>query len=147
MAGVEKAISEGPYGRCVYKCDNDVVDHQVVNLLYENGATASFTMTAFHATSDRKTRIFGTKGQLTGDGIEIVHFDFLSDSTHRYNIETCPEMKGHGGGDYEIMKSFVSAVANNDPSKILSGPQESLETHLTVFAAEQARLNSTVVNL
>ncbi len=55
-----QALREGPYGRCVYECDNDVVDHQVVNLLYENGATASFTMTGLSEFADRKTTLFGT---------------------------------------------------------------------------------------
>ena len=61
-AGIEKALREGPYGRCVYACDNNVVDHQVVNMEYEGGATASFTMTAFTADFTRQIKIMGTRG-------------------------------------------------------------------------------------
>ena len=57
--GVQAALRDGPYGRCVYECDNDVVDNQVVNLLFEGGRTAAFTMTGFSEYQDRKTRIFG----------------------------------------------------------------------------------------
>ncbi len=136
-AGVDEALRTGPYGRCVYECDNDVVDHQVVNLEYENGATASFTMIATSETRERETIIFGTRGELRGNGEKIVHYDFLTENTETIEIEL-PE-SGHSGGDYALMKSFVAAVAQRDRSGILSGPTESLETHLTVFAAEQAR--------
>ena len=65
----------------MYDCDNDVVDHQVVNMLFDGGKTAAFTMTAFNRGSHRKTRIFGTRGEIYGDGVIIEHFDFLSDET------------------------------------------------------------------
>jgi predicted dehydrogenase len=135
--GVEEALRTGPYGRCVYECDNDVVDHQVVNLEYESGATAAFTMIATSEMRERETIIFGTKGEMRTNGEKIVHYDFLTESTETFEVEQSES--GHAGGDYALMKSFVTAVAQRDPSMILSGPEESLETHLTVFAAEQAR--------
>jgi predicted dehydrogenase len=140
-AGVEAALRNGPYGRCAYECDNDVVDHQVVNLLYSGGATASFTMTAFTPLADRKTTLFGTRGQLSGDGRIITHFDFSTETTREIDTLT-PEVKasGHGGGDFGLMRSFLDAVRTGDQSLILSGPDETLETHLTVFAAERSRL-------
>jgi len=151
FAGAEKALKEGPYGRCVYQCDNNVVDHQVVNMLFDNGSTATFTMTAFDEFKGRLTRIFGTKGRLYGDGSVIEHVDFLKDSSEKIETKD-PEgekasLAGHGGGDYRLMENFVEAVANNDPNRILSGPEETLETHLIVFAAEKARLTNTVVEI
>lgn len=148
---VTDALENGPYGRCVYECDNDVVDHQVVNLLFKKGKTATFTMTAFNKASNRKTRIFGTRGEIYGDGQNIEIFDFLTDQTRTIDTEAGADgstaLGGHGGGDYGLMDHFVSAVAKNDPSLILSGADESLETHLMVFAAERARRENTVVNL
>jgi predicted dehydrogenase len=144
--GIRTVLREGPYGRCVYECDNDVVDHQVVNLLYENGATASFTMIGTCETRDRETIIFGTRGELRGDGEKIVHYDFLSGQTREIIVQKPGTgLDGHGGGDYGLMQHFVAAVAKRDPQLILSGPAESLETHLTVFAAEQARRENRVV--
>ena len=134
-------LKTGPYGRCVYACDNDVVDHQVVNLLYTNGITATFTMTAFTDMAGRATRIFGTHGSLEGDSEKIIHRDFLTNSETVIDTATADTsiLGGHGGGDLGLMEAFIGAVASNDPSKILSGIDESLDTHLTVFAAEQAR--------
>jgi len=148
-AGLLKALADGPYGRCVYECDNDVVDHQVVNLLYDNGATASFTMTAFTEWGiDRQTRLFGTLGEVRGDGRTITHYDFLT--LKEQVIEVPPattEMLVHSDSDYLLMRHFVDAVATRDPSKVLSGPDETLETHLTVFAAEEARRERRVVDV
>jgi predicted dehydrogenase len=143
------ALETGPYGRCVYECDNDVVDHQVVNMLFANEKTASFTMTAFNQAAHRKTHIFGTRGELYGNGVTIEHFDFLNDQ--RQYIETIDsdgtQLGGHGGGDYGLMDRFVSAVSAGDPGMILSGPDQSLETHRMVFAAERARRENSVVDL
>lgn len=58
-ASIRQAIQEGPYGRCVYFCDNDVVDHQVVNLEMEGGLTVNFTMSAFTAGGGRYTNFMG----------------------------------------------------------------------------------------
>ena len=142
-----EALRTGPYGRCVYECDNDVVDHQEVNLLYEGGATAAFTMTAFTEGAGRQTRIFGTQGELRGDSERITHYDFLTNRTRTVDTRKKSRLSGHGGGDHGLMESFVAAVATRDPGKILSGAQESLETHLTVFAAEQARREGRVITV
>jgi predicted dehydrogenase len=147
-AGVRRALQEGPYGRCVYECDNDVVDHQVVNLLYEGGATASFTMTAFSEQADRKTTIFGTRGELRGDGQKITVYDFLTRKTRVFDTLTEEAAaSGHGGGDYGLMQRFVAAVSSRDASLILSGAQETLETHWTTFQAEQSRLEGQTLDV
>ncbi|MFH1616429.1 MAG: hypothetical protein ABIG61_15250 [Planctomycetota bacterium] len=147
--GIREAIRTGPYGRCVYGCDNNVADHQVVNMLFEGGQTASFTVTAFTEHWGRKTRIFGTHGQIYGDSSRIEHFDFLSDQTKNYDVSILDDSiaGAHGGGDYRLADAFIQAVATGDTAGIMSGPQETLETHLMVFAAEQARLESKVVEL
>jgi predicted dehydrogenase len=143
--GVVEALKTGPYGRCVWACDNDVVDNQVVNMLFEGGKTASLTMTAFCDVTHRKTRIFGTKGRIEGNVDTIELYDFLSDETEL--IENDDTSGGHGGGDYYIMEHFAKALANNDPSSMLSGAQETLESHMMTFAAERARKTCSVITL
>ena len=148
-AGVEKALREGPYGRCVYECDNDVVDNQVVNMLFESGKTASFSMMAFTRLGHRRTRIFGTRGEIYGNGQQIHIHRFVGDETEVIDTTRSDAAitGGHGGGDYGLMSAFIEAVANNDPTNLLSGPDETLESHLIVFAAEQARREHRVVDL
>ncbi len=140
-----EAIETGPYGQCVYACDNDVVDNQVVSMEFEGGRSASFTMTAF-AKGGRKTTVFGTRGELICNEHTIIHNDFLRDTTSELDTRQTSSgaLAGHGGGDYGIMDSFIGAVADRNPSRILSGPDETLETHRMVFAAERARHNGTV---
>ena len=107
-------------------------------------------MTAFNAAGHRQTRIFGTRGLFEGDGVTIRHTDFLTDKVTTINTDTNPDgslLSGHGGGDFGLMDSFVRAIAENDPTQILSGPDETLESHLMVFAAEQARLKNRVIEL
>jgi len=147
--GLTEALRTGPYGRCVYECDNDVVDHQVVNLQFAGGRTASFTMTAFTKAGHRRTCIFGTRGEIYGDGETISVFDFQTDETTTFDTRASDASLagGHGGGDYGLMASFIKAVANDDPSGLLSGPDETLESHLMVFAAEQSRRENRVVQM
>lgn len=143
---VFRALKEGPYGRCVYACDNDVVDHQVVNMEFDAGATASFTMTAFNLAGGREIYVMGDRGTLrcTDDGIE--HVDFLTNVKKTVPMDMGDGLitSGHGGGDQILMKRFLAAVRENDPTFITSGPAVSLESHQIVFAAERARRLGTV---
>jgi len=133
------ALATGPYGRCVYACDNDVVDHQVVNLEYANGATASFTMSAFTPVRGRLTRIGGTRGYIESRGSAIKVFDYLTENWRTIDTKA-PDAGisgGHGGGDGSIMDAFTRAVSTGDRSHILSG----------VFAAEEARRMGCIVDV
>jgi predicted dehydrogenase len=141
---VERALRDGPYGRCVWDCDNDVVDHQVVSLLYEGGATASLTMTAFTKMRERETRIFGTRGELRGDGAMVEVYDFLTRTTTRHESG----YHGiHGGGDDGVMADFVTAAAAGDPALVPTRPRDTLESHRIAFAAETSRREGRTISL
>ncbi|TXT08707.1 hypothetical protein VHUM_02835 [Vanrija humicola] len=127
---ITDALNTGPYGVCVYEAGNDVVDHQVVNIEYEGGVTAM---------------IQGTRGELRGDMKTFTVYDFL---TRTSKTHTPREVAGaaHGGGDDGLSESFVQAVLSRDQSKLGVTPQDVLNSHLTVFAAEQARKEKRVVD-
>ncbi len=143
---VEKALRTGRYGLCAYACDNNVVDNQLVNIQFKNGSSASFTMTAFSANSGRKSTIYGTKAQITVEADKIEIFDFIHEKTETINVSLPVNslLDRHEGGDRGVIKNFIEAIMAGDPSMVISGPDESLESHLTVFKAEQSRKNGTI---
>lgn len=145
--GVLKALETGPYGRCVYACDNDVVDHQVVSLEFAGGLTATFTMTAFTTMRGRNTRLFGSHGEITTDSRVITIDDFVTGERRVIDTDVDADTGaagGHGGGDGGLITAFAAALRTGDTSLVLSGAQDSLQSHLMVFAAERARRQGTV---
>lgn len=142
-----KALKKGPYGRCVYHCDNNVVDHQVVNIEFGNKVTAAFTMCAFTNETTRTIKLMGTKGEIRGvmekNEIEVIDF-----STGARDVISLKETKfGHSGGDDGIMQNFVRLLQQEDTSGGLTSAKTSLQGHLMAFAAEKSRLVNEVIDI
>lgn len=146
VEAVNKALEEGPYGRCVYECDNNVVDHQSTILEFENGVTVNFNLSAFTNKVHRTIKIMGTKGEIRGDDskneIEVQIFD----SNEKKIINPKIVAGGHGGGDTGIMEDFLSLIQLKE-GKALTSASISVQSHIMAFAAEESRLNNTVVNI
>ena len=138
--GIINALYETDYGKCVYQLDNNVVDHQVVNMEFEDGATATFSMCGFTREQTRIVQIMGTKGEIRGkmDDNQISVYDFLTkqETIIKFNHPT----GGHGGGDRGIMKDFLSDIKRTDKRESISSASASLDSHLMAFAAEESRL-------
>ncbi len=134
---IRAAIANGPYGRCVFLCDNTVVDHQSVSILFRNNVVANFLMTGFTKDNHRTIRLFGTEGELSGDmesgKITLSRFDSAKEET----IPVERTESGHGGGDEQIMTDFIAAI--RDGRSISTSLEESIDSHLMVFAAEEDR--------
>ncbi len=151
-ADIEKLITETNYGRCVYQCDNDVVDHQVVNLEYRSGATASFTMSAFNE-GGRRIRVMGTKGELDARmGSEtITVYDFATRTREEIKIADAildeSIASGHGGGDLGIIRALCQSFSGNYKGNSIADITTSIDNHLTAFAAEESRLTDKVILL
>lgn len=146
---VMEALLHGPYGRCVYDCDNDVVDHQIVNMEFEDGTTASLSMNAFNQ-GGRFIRVFGTKGELTmASGEEFIVYSFADRKEKRVPVQEYGNSvtDGHGGGDTGIMVDTVKYFGEDIASKSICDVRMSYLSHLIAFAAEESRLTGTVVDL
>ena len=143
-----KALESGPYGRCVYHCDNNVVDNQTVNMQFGNGTTVVLFMHGHSHQEGRTMRYDGTRATLRGsfssDGGKIEIHDHLTDTKERVKIPTT-DGTGHGGGDFGIVAGFVRALRGE--AEALTNAQISLESHLMAFAAEESRQNNSVVNM
>ncbi|MEK3984231.1 Gfo/Idh/MocA family oxidoreductase [Paenibacillus sp. FSL K6-3166] len=133
------AILNGPYGKCVYRTDNNVVDHQTVNMEFENGVTVIFSMCGFTRDINRTIQIMGTKGEIRGDLLSgcIDLFEFSSGT--QSIIHTPTSDGGHQGGDDGIMQQFLSDLRNERYMNTLTSAEASLESHLMAFAAEESR--------
>ncbi len=146
---VLQALKEGPYGGCVYYCDNDVVDHQVVNMEFAGGISVTLTMHGHSHIEHRTTRIEGSRATLTADfgsgGSWIEVNEHLSDSCQRY--ETGSIDSGHGGGDSALMDAFIYSLTGGEEDQNLTTAKQSIESHLLAFAAEEARLQGTVIDM
>jgi len=148
---VEKAIRTTQYGKCVFKCDNNVVDHQTVNLLFEDGVTATFTMNAFNK-GGRSLHIMGTKGELraamSGANTPITVYDFETLKTTEYDAKgTDGIVGGHGGGDWGIINALKELLEEKCREEDVSNINISVANHMIVFAAEKARREGTVVDV
>jgi predicted dehydrogenase len=148
--GRMRALREGPYGRCVYHCDNDVADHQQVLLEFANGVTATLTVSAFTADNTRTIKLMGTRGEIRGrlDSGEIELRTFHPEQLEQVGV-SADEVGGHAGGDEALMAAFCADVARRRAGEAgessLTSLQESLESHRIAFAAERARVEGVVV--
>lgn len=152
LEGRMKALREGPYGRCVYHCDNDVVDHQVMSMEFEGGLTANFTMSAFtpqQGMGSRQTRLMGTRGYLDGNMSQFTVTQFVGNKqeTFKTNELGGDAGSGHGGGDFGLMGNFVKALAEKNNSLLTSTVEVSVESHIMAFRGEESRKKGQVIKI
>lgn len=146
FAGRLKALKEGPYGRCVFRCNNSVVDHQVVSIEFEGGITASFSMSGFTHDISREIKIMGTLGVIEGklESNQIEIHQFGNGCREVIHIPQCPGR--HSGGDYGLMEHLLRQY-HNEGIEDLTSAEGSLMSHIMAFAAEESRLTGKVVDI
>ena len=143
---VIEELGKTQYGKCVFKCDNhNVVDHQTVNMEFEDDVTVTFTMSAFNL-GGRRIRIMGTKGMIDAHAWEptITYQNLITQETTKINVDNMvlgdSILSGHGGGDSGIMNSLYDLLSGKANYEDLSNISISVKNHKIVFAAEKSRL-------
>lgn len=143
---VEKAVAEGPYGRCVFSCDNNVMDHQSTILEFEDDVTVTFNLSAFTNKVHRTIKVMGTKGEIRADDSlnEVSYQIFARDEKCVMNPKVVAG--GHGGGDTGLMNDFIDLIQNQN-GEGLTAASKSVQSHMMAFAAEEARMKNKVVEM
>ncbi len=150
--GVLRALREGRYGRCVFRCDNDVCDHQSTLIEFEDGITAAFTLSGMTNFMRRTIHIMCENGELWGDDskgeIRLSEFRPNNVAGFREEVIHIGTISGdHGGGDEGLMNDFAAGLRHERTSGSRSSIQRSIESHLMACAAEEARLRGTTVDM
>lgn len=138
---LEKGEKGRLFGRCVFRCDNNVVDNQTVNIEFENGVRCVMTVTAFNEKNHRHTEIRGTKGTLIADDSHsILEFQPFDGRKRRIRVNLIPIVRGHYGGDQGLMKAATAMLENkSDPGVLYTWISDTVESHRIVAAAEKSR--------
>lgn len=145
-----EALKTGPYGRCVYRCDNNVCDHMSIILEFDNGVTATFSLTAQTSACYRNIHIMCEDGEIEADDgrrqiVVTRHVSGQADTFTQRVINVRTNGSGHGGGDAGIMEDFSASL--NDSGESRSSISRSVESHLMACAIEEARLTGKVVDM
>ena len=142
--------SDSPFGRCVWACDNTVVDHQTVAIEFENGATAVHNLVGGTARSMRRIHLLGTHGEIEGvfsdsrftiraadPGADKGYSEEIVDLNVTGDFDGLSG--GHGGGDMRLMADVVHVLRGKAPSIATTNLEDSVYGHLIGFRAEQSR--------
>lgn len=145
-AGREHALRTGPYGRCAFQAGSTVVDHQVVAMQTESGASATLTMHGHSPHEHRSLRYDGTRATIRGVFGRRQHLEIgrHRDGSFR-EVPVAAQDGGHGGGDDGIMRAFVDSLSSGTPGP--TDAWDALESHLLAFSAEHARVTQEIVNM
>lgn len=145
-------LRKSPWGRCVYRCDNDVVDRQVLAMEFEGGVTATFTMTAFE--NGRHIEVYGTRGVLKGGETYRKHFGSHivviphEGQPKRYTVQAQDGgYELHGGGDAGLIDALYDEMTKPASEPLEAGIDSTAHSHILAFAAEEARITRRTVDL
>ena len=143
LENITEVLANSNYGRCVYRMDNDVVDHQTVNLQFEDGVTATFQMVGFTNKQTREIHVMGTKGEIWGDfKTRKLYWQRFGGDVQTVDLDAlCTDFTGHGGGDERLVYDVVRFTRGDDfDTTSMTSVDRSAESHYLAFAAEHSRV-------
>ena len=135
---IEKELEQGLYGRCIYHCDNDVVDHQIVSMEMESEVTINFSMDIFTLEDHRATQICLTEGEIEGDETQIKVRRFRGGEETIYDFSDIKHKPFHAGADLDLMNDFIEAI-QTEGKYLRTSIDLSVESHRICFEAERSR--------
>ena len=135
---IEEQLRYGLYGRCVYRCDNDVVDHQIVSMEMESEVTINFSMDVFTVKDNRETHICLTEGEIDGDETRLKVCRFRGAKEEVYDFSDLAHQPFHAGADLNIVADFIDAIQENRRN-VVTSIEQSVESHRICFEAERSR--------
>ncbi len=147
VEGITEVLKTSDYGKCVYKCDNDVVDHQVVNMWLEDDIAISFTMSSFNTKHGRTIRVLGTRGDIDADMSEAkIELSVFGKEKEVIDLSDSMSDSAHGGGDDRLFADFLSLLRGDATNSKSQTPiSHTADGYLVCFAAEKSRLNGGAV--
>ena len=142
---IESLKTYNPHGRCVYKCDGDILDHQQVVVKFANGSTACHTLVLGAMKAERTIYVSGTKGEIEGDlsadkfELRTYDKDSAGYSTKIYDFKNVNhETSQHFGGDKGLVHDFVNYLKGGETSVSTTVIEDSLIGHFVVFDANES---------
>ena len=136
-------LKNSDYGKCVYRMNNDQPDHYTTNMLFGDNVTAAFNMEAFTSYEGRRTRVMGSMGDIVGDMTSFTITDFRTGEKKEWKETT----DGHGGGDWRLVANWIQAISKRDANLLTSTIDQSIESHVMGFMAEQSRKEFKVMDI
>lgn len=148
---LRQALKTGPYGRCVFRCDNNVCDHMSAIMEFDSGITATFSLTAHTSACHRSIHIMCENGEIEADDgkRQIVVRQHVANQAETFNervIHVRTNGSGHGGGDAGIMEDFTASL-HDSFAESRSSISRSVESHLMACAIEESRITGKVIDM
>lgn len=142
---LDNILKEGPYGRCVYRCDNNVIDNMVNIIEFENDVTATFNLSAFTKECNRTIKLMFTNGEVGGSfkDNEIRIKKFGQEEEELINIYS--NNLSYNEGNINLIKNFIKLVSEDNINQDKNNIKEAIESHVMAFAAEYSRVSEEVV--